>query len=1066
MSQGTIAFSSEKDFEDALVKKLTSKGWKEVIKNPDEDSLKDNFAKIVFQHNQQSSRLNGVPLNDDELNQIISAFNHKSPYEVNAHLLGGSVNIRRTNPKDTQNYGKNISLDIFFPKQIGEGNNVYQIARQPILKKQENALSERKGDLTLLINGLPLIHIELKASGHSVEEGINQIEFYLKQGRFTGIFSTVQLFVSMTPEDARYFSNPGASTRTINRKFTFSWADFNNQPKNDWQSISESFLAIPEAHRMIAYYTVADKTDGLLKVMRSYQCFATQVIRDRAGQIRSASFVGNSRLGGYIWHTTGSGKTMTSFKAAQLISDANFADKVIFVLDRIELGNQSRDQYNNFGGEQGKTVSYTANTDALSESLMSTKTDDKLIVTSLQKLACLVNDPKKAPLFEKLADKRFAFIVDECHRSTFGDTFPAIQKKFQNSVFFGFTGTPIKEENKKADSTTVDLFGSNLHTYTLADGINDGNVLPFNCTMVKTVDDDDLREKVALREADAKTLDEALADPEKKKIYNRITDPGKTSLITLEGYLTRAEFGEEHRKKVVEDILKNFARFTVNKKFHAIFATASIEEAIQYFDLFNAEIDRRGLDIRVTAIFDPHIDYHSEKEGAGQKAAFKEDAVQRIINGYNQQFGTSWSDPAVFKTDVLNRLAHKKRHSVWHIDRDSNDRLDIVIVVNQLLTGYDSKWVNTLFVDRELEYQDLIQAFSRTNRLLDDDKLFGQIRYYRKPHTMQQNIKAAVKLYSGENPPDIFIPKLHQQIEKMDEIYREIEGVFTQAGVPDFSSLPKSDAAKRKFASAYGQLINTIKTAKLQGFSWGDKQRTEVDETTGEVFTINEPLITEKVCSILTQRYKELRSEGTPGPGGDPIPSPPFHFDYVLNVQTSEKINKDYLNSNFKRFLIDIRQKNISVEEEEALYQQFHSGFCALSQEEQVYAEIVISQIRRGELQVAPEDQFMGLVYKLKTTKQEENVKNFTEAFDLDDKLVKEAIHNYVPGQILDKGNKLQKIMKSGNSRKIIEFMKAKVKKPTISGVEAATGFKSLLGDFIQSGGKLDVFEDFDSSSG
>ena len=253
MSQGTIAFSSEKDFEDALVKKLTSKGWKEVIKNPDEDSLKDNFAKIVFQHNQQSSRLNGVPLNDDELNQIISAFNHKSPYEVNAHLLGGSVNIRRTNPKDTQNYGKNISLDIFFPKQIGEGNNVYQIARQPILKKQENALSERKGDLTLLINGLPLIHIELKASGHSVEEGINQIEFYLKQGRFTGIFSTVQLFVSMTPEDARYFSNPGASTRTINRKFTFSWADFNNQPKNDWQSISESCMGNTEAQRIIAY---------------------------------------------------------------------------------------------------------------------------------------------------------------------------------------------------------------------------------------------------------------------------------------------------------------------------------------------------------------------------------------------------------------------------------------------------------------------------------------------------------------------------------------------------------------------------------------------------------------------------------------------------------------------------------------------------------------------------------------------------------------------------------------------------------------------------------------------
>lgn len=1040
-------FNSEKDFEDALVNILKNKGWPVVLDYYDEQKLKQNFADIVFKNNRGMGKLNNVPLCSDEIDELIHQFDGKAPYEINGLLLGGSLSLKRSNSKDEVNCGKYVELDIFFPQDVGEGKNVYQIARQPIFTKQSPEQKNRRGDFSLLINGLPVVHVELKTSNKGFEDGINQIETYLRLGLFSGIFSTIQLFVSMTPEESRYFANPGTQHPEVNRKFAFAWADFNNQKQDDWKSMAENMLSIPQAHRMVAYYTIADRAREILKVMRSYQCHAAQIIRDRAVKVRSSAYKENHQLGGYIWHTTGSGKTMTSFKSAQLISDANFADNVLFVLDRIELGNQSRDEYNNFGGKLGNTVSFTEDTSELEEALRGGKTKDRLIVTSIQKLNRLVSDPKNNPLLDKLKDKKIVFIFDECHRSTFGDSFPDIRRKFPSGVFFGFTGTPIKKENSIYDTTTQDQFGEQLHFYSLGDGIRDGNVLPFDCTPVLTISDDELREKVALLKARSATREEALKDKKKRETYNYYMDKSQVSLVELEKNLVPGNFGQSHKEKVVRDILDNFDRISVNRKFHAIMATSSIEDAISYYRLF---INKREDDsFRVTAVFDPNLEYSQ----SGKHNASKAQAMEEIIANYNQTFGTHFGQQPSFKQDVIHRLSHKRGTAPWPINETSDDRLDLVIVVDQLLTGFDSLWLNTLFVDKELDFHSLVQAFSRTNRILDDDKIYGQIRYYRKPHTIKENIEKAVDLYSGQHAPDVFAPKIKKVVEEINHTYEGIKALFKNSNVSDFSKLPANDASIRKFSHLFGRLVKFIKCAKLQGFDWEDKSIKTQDETTGEPIEICRPEISKEIFDVLALRYKSISQIGGRGPRP---PTVPLNLSYVTNVQTSEQINKDYVNQKFQRFLVDIQQKNISEKELEDLFNKFHSEIKTLSEEDQHYAEVIISQIQKGKLQLQTGANFMELVNQLKVTKQNDVFSSFVQTFGIDEKALRKKINTYIPGENIDKLGEFEAIANSANESKILAFIQKFTDKP-IYGYMARTLFREVLRKFIEQEGQLDI---------
>lgn len=447
----------------------------------------------------------------------------------------------------------------------------------------------------LLINGMPLIHVELKKSGIPISQAFNQIEKYSHEGVFTGLFALVQVFVAMNPEEAVYFANPGPDGK-FNPLFYFHWADFNNEPINDWKRLASSFLSIPMAHQLIGFYTVADDSDGVLKVMRSYQYYAANKISDTVAKNK---WEYGNQLGGYVWHTTGSGKTMTSFKSAQLIANSKDADKVVFLIDRIELGTQSAREYRGFA-EATDSIQETEDTTVLISKMKSNDTANTLIVTSIQKMSNLRDDAEsglKQADIDAISAKRVVFIVDECHRDTFGDMMRAVKETFPKAMFFGFTGTPIQLENTKKGCTTSDVFGNELHRYSIADGIRDKNVLGFDPSKVLTFKEKDAREAVALEQAKATSVSEVFGNPAKQKTYyyymkdapmaGYIDETGKRVRGIEDFLLESGQYRtEEHRKMVIQDICDNWISISHNYKFHGLLATASIPEAVEYYRLF------------------------------------------------------------------------------------------------------------------------------------------------------------------------------------------------------------------------------------------------------------------------------------------------------------------------------------------------------------------------------------------------------------------------------------------------------------------------------------------------
>ena len=610
-----MTFKSEADFEEALIRVLQQNAWeKEVIKYPTEQDLIRNWADILYDNNRSIDRLGDNPLTDGEMQQIIEQIRElRTPLKLNGFINGKTVSIKRDNPEDKIHYGKEVSLKIYDRQEIAAGQSRYQIVEQPIFPGKSKMLNDRRGDLMLLINGMPLIHIELKGSGIPVSQAYRQIEKYAYEGVFTGLFSLVQVFVAMNPDETVYFANPGPDGK-FNEDYYFHWADFNNEPMNDWKAIATSLLSIPMAHQLIGFYTVADDSDGVLKVMRSYQYYAANAISD---VVSKTKWDHSRQRGGYVWHTTGSGKTMTSFKSAQLIANSHDADKVIFLTDRIELGTQSLKEYRAFA-EENESVQATENTYVLLSKLKSNAAADTLIVTSIQKMSNIRDEDggRNASDIALIGKKRLVFIVDEAHRSTFGDMLAVIKDTFPGAIFFGFTGTPVFEENAKKNNAQTDVFGNELHRYSIADGIRDKNVLGFDPYKVLTYRDKDVRRVVALEKAHAKTEEEAIADPEKSKVFYQYMDASKIPMAGFSGedgkwikgiedYLPNSQYlSAEHKNKVVEDIKDNWLTLSHNGKFHAIFATSSIPEAIDYYRLIKDSMP----ELKTTCLFDPNID--------------------------------------------------------------------------------------------------------------------------------------------------------------------------------------------------------------------------------------------------------------------------------------------------------------------------------------------------------------------------------------------------------------------------------------------------------------------------
>lgn len=974
-----MTFTKESDFEEALIKVLSNKGWeKDVIKHPTEEELIRNWANILYDNNRGIDRLNNYPLTEGEMQQIIEQItNLRTPLKLNGFINGKTVSITRDNVDDMLHFGKEISLKIYDRREIAAGQSRYQIVQQPEFKSKSKILNNRRGDLMLLINGMPVIHIELKRSGVPVSQAYNQIEKYSHEGIFIGLFSLVQVFVAMNPDETVYFANPGSDGK-FNSDYYFHWADFNNEPINDWKDIASSLLSIPMAHQLIGFYTVADDSDGVLKVMRSYQYFAANAISDKVSKTKWEE---RKQLGGYIWHTTGSGKTMTSFKSAQLIANSNDADKVVFLTDRIELGTQSLKEYRAFADEN-ESVQATENTKILITKLKSANPAETLIVTSIQKMSNIKEEEEglNAHDIEVINKKRLVFIVDEAHRSTFGDMLITIKHTFPNAIFFGFTGTPIHKENQKKMNTTSMVFGNELHRYSIADGIRDKNVLGFDPYKVLTYRNKDVRRAVALEKAKAKTEEEAINDPEKEKVFYKYMDASKVKMAGfktdngkyikgIEDYIPNSQYLTlEHQNKVVEDIKENWKTLSHNGKFHAIFATSSIPEAIQYYRLIKGAMPQ----LKITCLFDPNIDNNGG-------VVFKEDGLVEIIKDYNKGYEQDFTiaTHATFKKDIALRLAHKEVYKL--IERTTDKQLDLLIVVDQMLTGFDSKWVNTLYIDKMLEYENIIQAFSRTNRLFGPEKPFGTIRYYRKPHTMERNINSAVKSYSGDKPIELFVEKLRYNLEKLNSAYKDIQELFIHARVKDFEKLPDDKTERAKFASLYKELNAYLEAAKIQGFHWGTNIYEFKEEETENKVSI-ELNFDETIYLILAQRYKELSSGGNGGTGDD------VSYDlvgYLTEIDTGV-IDANYMNSRFDKYLKLIKQEGLSkVLTEEAL-NELHKTFATLTQEEQKYANIFLHDIQRGDVQAQEGKTLRDYITEYQYRAKNDQIYHLADIFGLD----------------------------------------------------------------------------------
>lgn len=1038
-----MIFNTEPDFEMALIKILSEKGWeKDVLKNYSEDDLLQNWADILFENNRDIDRLNDYPLTDSEMQQILEQIKAlRTPLKLNGFINGRSVSIVRDNPDDKLHFGKEISLKIYDRREIAAGQSRYQIVQQPKFPTKSKLLNDRRGDLMLLINGMPVIHIELKKSGIPVSQAYNQIEKYSHEGIFSGLFSLVQIFVAMSPEETVYFANPGPDGK-FNPDYYFHWADFNNEPINDWNEVASKLLSIPMAHQLIGFYTVADDSDGVLKVMRSYQYFAASAISDK---VAKAKWEGNNQLGGYIWHTTGSGKTMTSFKSAQLIASSKDADKVIFLMDRIELGTQSLKEYRGFADEN-ESVQATENTSVLITKLKSSNPADTLIVTSIQKMSNIKDEAGglNARDIELISSKRIVFIVDEAHRSTFGDMLITIKTTFTKAMFFGFTGTPIQNENQKKKNTTTTVFGDELHRYSIADGIRDKNVLGFDPCKVLTFKDKDVRKVVALEKAKAQTEEEAISDPVKSKVYYKYMDASQVSMAGhldkkgnyikgIEDYIPNVQYTtDEHTTLVVQDILDNWIRLSHNSKFHAIFATSSIPEAINYYRLFK----EMKPELKVTALFDPSID----NNGGVQ---YKEEGLVEIISDYNEKYGQDFTIPkfSKMKKDISARLAHKKPYE--RIANDPEKQIDLLIVVDQMLTGFDSKWINTLYMDKVLQYENIIQAFSRTNRLFGPDKPFGTIRYYRKPHTMERNVNDAVKLYSGDRPLGLFVQHLAENLKQLNELFENISELFSNAGIKNFEKLPDDIAVCRKFAKDFKEFNGYLEAAEIQGFRWDTPSYT--DEDTDEVVDV---AFDENIYLVLVLRYKELSSGGTEM-GSDDVP-----YDivgYITEIDTG-RIDSDYMNSRFDKYIKLLSIEGTTKEALEQAETELHKTFAMLSQEEQKYANIFLHDIQRGDVKVAEGKTLRDYINEYLSKAKNDQIHRVSVALDVDEDMLRNMMSLNLNESNLNEFGRFAELSNTVDKAKAKEYFE-KVENTRIMPFKVKMKADNLLRNFILNGG-------------
>lgn len=1058
----------ELNFEDDIVEELVKAGWKDGILKGctvkqhgkyDENkinSLEGNLRKIICENNKKE--LNNVPLSDTEFSQIMYQIeNANTPVKANILINGKHLSFTRdSDSPDKDHAGKSIYVNIFTQAQIASGCSRYQIARQT---KYETSsyVNDRRGDITLLINGLPVIHLELKAQNVDVQDACLQIKKYVKEGVFTGLMGLVQVFFAINPDESVYFANFG-DWQKYNESFIFHWANEKSEVINNWRTLINggkyAMLSIPEAHQLVGYYTVADRNKDVLKVMRSYQYYA---VRSICARTKRQAWGTIDPLGGINWCTTGGGKTMSSFKAGQMIRDLGLADKVVFVVDRTELNNQSLEDYNSFSRE-GEEVMETTSSIDLFNKLKSNDSKDALIVTSIQKMNRIRDDAiklKQADL-DKIKAKRVVYIIDEAQRSQFGEMHERVKKTFPTALFFGFTGTPIMGKSEEDMHDSRSIFGDYISTYTIASGIRDGNVLGFDPKAVRTYEDDKLREAVALQQCNATTP----PDPKSEKygtyrkfkndipMSSTYKDRDGNIAKGIEGYLPAKQYDNpEHRQAVVNYILDNWNIFSIGQngtRFHALLSTTSIPEAVEYYRIFKRENASGRCNLNVTALFDSNID------NTGGYTLDKENAIAEILQDYNDKFDTSFDrkvDPGLkeFKKDIMLRLAHKKgKHGCpdyTNIGKDESKVIDILIVVDQLLTGYDSQYINTLFLDKVIESSNLIQAISRTNRVYNkEEKPFGIFRFFRKIYTMQDNLEEALRLYCEGETVGVKVDDTETNILEMNKIFEFIKRLFEKDGIKNFVMLPKSDADCQEFKKLFSNLKSRLNAVRLQGGLAVKKTgpiSIEWDCTSdnGKKLDFNSD-----TYNNLQMRYADLIHRISKGTASTP------GLGFALETTTSEiemaKIDSDYIESHFKEIVPKLIDWDVDVKTKDEIIEEFKMDFGKLSSRQQKYASQVLEDIKNGVLDVVPSKKFIDYISEYMERTVNNAIHEFADKFGLNEQLLTDIIKSKPTENTYNEGRRCSALAESCDIEKTMDYFKASQGK---SRVELGKSIKKFI---------------------
>ena len=907
-----------------------------------EEDLWNNFRYILEQNNKD--RLNGEPLSDTEFEQVKNQLQFSSFYKAGEWLVGENGKVMVHVQRDTER----LHLVVMNHEHIAGGSSVYEVINQYRALADEESQTkaqDRRFDVTLMINGLPMIHIELKNKQHSYMDGFWQIKKYIGEGKFTGIFSAVQMFVISNGVDTKYFS--AASDTELNPKFISGWLDNENNPVLDYLDFAKSVLRIPEAHEMIARYTVLDEEAKRLILLRPYQIHAIEAIRE-------ASKTGKS---GFVWHTTGSGKTLTSYKATRnLLMDIPSIDKAIFLIDRKDLDTQTSMAFRTYANNDLVDVDQTDNVFDLKKKL---KSDDRqMIVTTIQKLQRLITKKlaEGTPEYNKIKSLKIAFVVDECHRAVTPGTKRELERFFANSLWYGFTGTPRFAENPYPQlgdlpRTTEELYGERLHRYTIQNAIHDNAVLGFQ-----------------VEHNGPKNMD----DETDSSMYEN----------------------ETHMLRVLDVILnKSYHKLGFQngkgKTYEGLLTTSSIQLAQKYYELLkrvkNGETELQ-IDEKMKQILPDFpkfaITYSVTENEEGSH--LNQEKMKESINDYNEMFGTKLDISQIqsYNANLNKRLARKEPKF-----QSRSEQLDLVIVVDRLLTGFDAPCMSTLFVDRQpMGPHDLIQAFSRTNRIFDKNKTYGQIVTFQAPKLFKECVDNAVKLYSAGSTEIALLAEW----EEIEPAFRKaLKALRVSAETP--AEIPAmSEKEKVLFVKAFQNFDKLF--AQLKSFTqYEDSMLTEYgisedeyDDYAGHYLNVKEEL---KAGAEDTQSEMEEQ---------------PIDVDYELMAYSNTKIDYEYIINLIQNIVTPDEDVEMTPEERQKQLEEVKQYIDDLRKENPKVADIMstlVSEIEQDEVKYKGQS-ILNIVENMKHECIEKVVMDFSITWYVSKDDVMYAATHYRNGEI------------------------------------------------------------------